>query len=112
MKRSLLFSLILFITIVSGFAQKQTIRGQVKDSFIGETIVGANVLIKGTQVGAVTDIDGKFSMQLEKGKYTLEVSYVGYEPSSQEIEAFSNIASQVSSSVMPSYSLMSMGSGS
>ncbi|MBU2553026.1 MAG: TonB-dependent receptor [Bacteroidetes bacterium] len=86
MKRSLLFSLILFITIVSGFAQKQTIRGQVKDSFIGETIVGANVLIKGTQVGAVTDIDGKFSMQLEKGKYTLEVSYVGYEPSSQEIE--------------------------
>jgi len=85
MKPKILFFFFLLVGSLSVFAQKQTVRGEVKDSFMGETIIGANVLIKGTLEGAVTDIDGKFSMQLEKGKYTLEVSYVGYYPSSQEI---------------------------
>ncbi len=85
MKPKILIFCLLLVGSLSVFAQKQTVRGEVKDSFMGETIIGANVLIKGTLEGAVTDIDGKFSMQLEKGKYTLEVSYVGYYPSSQEI---------------------------
>ena len=68
------------------FAQKQKVSGVVKDSFLGETVVGANVIIKGTFTGTVTDINGEFVMQLEKGKYTLEVSYVGYNTTSQDIE--------------------------
>jgi len=85
MKPKILFFLFLLAGSLSVFAQKQTVSGLVKDSFLGETIVGANVVIKGTQIGVVTDIDGKFSIQLDKGKYTLEVTYVGYEPSSQDI---------------------------
>lgn len=76
----------LLIWSVSVVGQKQTVSGVVKDSFLGETVVGANVLIKGTLTGAVTDIDGKFSIKLEKGKYTLEVTYVGYSPTSRDIE--------------------------
>ncbi len=79
--------IIIFIVFSSTLAigQKQTVSGVIKDSFLGETVVGANVLIKGTLVGTVSDIDGKFSLQLEKGKYTLEVTYVGYIPNSKDI---------------------------
>ena len=83
-QRILIFFFVLAFT-VSAIGQKQTVSGVVKDSFLGETVIGANVLIKGTLVGAVTDLDGKFSMELEKGNYTLEVSYVGYEIGTKEI---------------------------
>ena len=85
MKHAILFLSIFSIFTFSTYGQKQTVRGVVKDSFLGETVVGANVVIKGTFTGAVTDIDGKFSLELEKGNYTLEVSYVGYVTSSQDI---------------------------
>jgi len=67
------------------FAQQQTVSGVVKDSFLGETVVGANVLIQGTLTGAVTDIDGRFSLLLDRGEHTLEVSYVGYNTVSQVV---------------------------
>jgi len=85
MKQRFFIFLIAITCSLASFGQKQRVSGVVKDSFLGETIVGANVLIKGTLVGAVTDLDGKFSMELEKGTYTLEVSYVGYNIASEEI---------------------------
>ncbi|MBC8321063.1 MAG: carboxypeptidase-like regulatory domain-containing protein [Bacteroidetes bacterium] len=85
MKPRILIFLFLLACAVSVVAQKQTVSGVVKDSFLGETVVGANVLVKGTLVGAVTDIEGKFSLQLENGNYTLEVTYVGNIPISRDI---------------------------
>ncbi len=85
MKQRVLIFFFLLACSVSVIGQKQTVRGVVKDSFLGETVVGANVLIKGTLEGAVTDIEGKFSLQMEKGEYILEVTYVGYSPTSQDI---------------------------
>lgn len=81
----LLFSFLAALAF-SAFGQKQTVSGVVKDSFLGETVVGANVVIKGTLTGVATDIEGKFTMLLDPGKYTLQVSYVGYSPVSQDIE--------------------------
>ena len=46
---------------VSVFAQQMTVTGVVKDP-TGEPVIGANVIIKGTTNGTVTDIDGKFSV--------------------------------------------------
>ncbi len=85
MKHIIIFLILLLSCAGSVFAQKQKVSGVVNDSFLGETVVGANVIIKGTYTGAVTDIDGKFTLLLEKGNYTLEVSYVGYVTASQEI---------------------------
>ena len=85
MKQKILTFLFLLACVFPSLAQKQTVSGVVKDSYLGETLVGANVIIKGTQVGVVTDIDGKFSLDLEPGKYTLEVTFVGYNPSAKEI---------------------------
>jgi len=83
-QRILLFIFIIVPTL-SVFSQKQIVRGVVKDSFLGETVVGANVLIKGTLTGAVTDVDGNFKLLLDRGEYTLEVSYVGYNTISKDI---------------------------
>jgi len=76
-RKFLLFSL-LFISAMAAFAQKQTISGVVKDSISGETIIGANVVIQGTTTGVSTDVNGLFSLQLNKGNYTLQVSFIGY----------------------------------
>lgn len=61
--------------------QAKTITGQIVDA-AGEPVIGANVLVKGTTNGTVTDIDGKFSLNVEAGA-VLEISYIGY--LSQEI---------------------------
>ena len=57
-------------------AQTQHITGTVVDEF-GDPIIGANIRVKGTTKGAVTDLDGKFSLDANSGE-TLEVSFVGY----------------------------------
>ena len=61
MKQNILLFILFLACALSVFAQKQTVSGVVKDSFLGETVVGANVVIKGTLTGTVTDINGKFT---------------------------------------------------
>lgn len=75
---------VLFLTFgLSAFAQQITVSGTVKDRS-GDEIMGANILEKGTQNGATTDINGRFTFRVERGK-TLVVSYIGYV--SQELPA-------------------------
>lgn len=65
----------------SALSQERTITGTVK-SVDGEVLPGANVLVKGTTVGTVTDTDGKYALQASDGA-TIVFSYIGY--SSQEV---------------------------
>ncbi|MFN4147768.1 MAG: carboxypeptidase-like regulatory domain-containing protein, partial [Runella sp.] len=61
------------------YAQTGTIRGTISDVKNKETLIGATVRIAGTQTGAVTDIEGFYSItKLAPGKYDLEISYVSY----------------------------------
>ncbi len=76
-RRFLLFSLLSILSMVA-FAQKQPVSGVIKDSLSGETIIGANIVILGTTTGTTTDINGHFTLMLNKGKYGLQVSYIGY----------------------------------
>lgn len=50
--------------------------GTVKD-MMGEPLIGVSILVKGTTNGTVTDLDGKFSLQVAKGA-VIEISYIGY----------------------------------
>jgi TonB-linked SusC/RagA family outer membrane protein len=56
--------------------QKKTIKGRVTDIH-GESIIGANIIEKGTTNGTVTDVDGNFTLQVEENSALL-VSYIGY----------------------------------
>ena len=68
-------ALLLFIS-VNAFAQQQvTVTGNVKDEK-GEPIIGANVIVKGTGTGSVTNVEGDFSLANVQNGSTLEtVSY-------------------------------------
>ena len=53
-----------------------TVNGTVRDA--GEPIIGATLVVEGTEVATVTDPDGGYSFRVPPGTYTLTVSYVGY----------------------------------
>ncbi len=57
-------------------AQNQKITGTVVDD-LGEPVTGANIRVKGTTRGTITDLDGKFSLDAAAGE-TLEISFIGY----------------------------------
>ena len=56
------------------------VNGTVTSQEDGQPVVGASVLVVGTQVGTVTNADGKFSLTLPAGKNTLRITYIGMEP--------------------------------
>ena len=58
------------------FAQKITVKGVVNDA-TGEPVIGANIIIKGTSVGTITDFDGNFTLNAN-AKDVLVVSFIGY----------------------------------
>ena len=58
------------------------IKGTILDA-TGMPVIGANVMVKGTTNGTITDMDGKFSLEVEEGA-TLQISYIGY--ANQEIK--------------------------
>lgn len=64
---------------VHSVQQKESISGVITDAATGEAIIGASILVKGTNTGAVTDIDGKFFIPADKLPVTLVVSYVGFQ---------------------------------
>jgi iron complex outermembrane receptor protein len=86
MVKHLLTKLFLFLAIsfisIAGIAQTGAVSGIVTDAGDGQTLPGVTVLIKGTTSGAATDINGKYSLEVEPNAI-LVFSYVGYE--SQEI---------------------------
>lgn len=68
---------LMFLCTLNAVAQQLNVTGNVKDA-LGEYIIGASVLVKGTTNGTITDIDGNFSVSsVEKGS-VLEISYIGY----------------------------------
>jgi len=85
-KSTKILSLLLFLLtqLSVSYAQVRTITGTVSASDTKETLPGATVVIKGTTTGAVTDINGKYTLNVPEGKVVLVYSFVGY--TSKEIE--------------------------
>ncbi len=74
-----LLALILALSSFSIYAQQGTIRGSVISKSNGETLIGVNILVVGTDNGTITDLDGQFTIKLNPGSYDLQVSYITYE---------------------------------
>ncbi len=72
-------SALLLLSQVPASALAQQLKGVVVDKNSKETLIGAVVSVEGSDVRAVTDIDGNFTLDgLKNGKYTLYIKYVGY----------------------------------
>ncbi|MEO8232888.1 MAG: carboxypeptidase-like regulatory domain-containing protein, partial [Ignavibacteriota bacterium] len=80
-KLLLLGILALNIFSIQTFAQVGKISGIIKDASTNEALIGANVLIQGTTIGAATNVDGYYViLNLSPGTYNLRASMVGYTP--------------------------------
>ncbi|HOO85798.1 MAG TPA: carboxypeptidase-like regulatory domain-containing protein, partial [Prolixibacteraceae bacterium] len=77
---------VLVILLPQLVLSQSLITGKISDSNSGETLIGANVVVKGTTLGTVSDVEGNYAFRLENGSYELQVSYVGYEPQSASIK--------------------------
>ena len=87
LSKAFLLGVFMCFTLLS-FSQSKVISGTITDEE-GETLIGANILIKGTTSGTVTDFDGKYELTVPGDETILVVSYTGF--SSQEVSVGSNI---------------------
>jgi len=63
--------------------------GQAVTGFVGngeEPLVGANIVVEGTELGGVTDAEGKFVIETGVGTFDITASYIGYVPQTKSIE--------------------------
>lgn len=77
-------------TVVRFDAQSVKIEGSVRDSQTDELLPGVNVMVKGSSVGAMTNIDGAFSITVQKSS-VLEFSFIGYEKQEYEVKGNAKI---------------------
>lgn len=80
-----------FIFSISFSQEKFTISGTVADSISGERLIGVNIIIPELKTGAITNEYGFYSLTLPQGKYTINVSYLGFNDVTRELNLFENI---------------------
>jgi len=68
-----------------GTFQQNTVKGTVKDAATGEALMGVSIVVKGTTIGQLTDINGKFTISPPTAQATLLFSFIGY--TTQEVSA-------------------------
>ncbi len=85
----LLFFMVFVMGISATYAQRM-VTGMVKDTKTGDPLIGANVLVKGTATGTITDVDGSYSLKAAEGS-TLVVSYTGYADMEQVVGGSGNM---------------------
>ncbi len=76
-KLALIMSLFLYVGLNAMFAQTTTISGTITDSESGDPIPGVSVVVRGTTIGTVTNVDGNYSLSVPDGATNLLFSFVG-----------------------------------
>ncbi len=88
MKKQLLF---LLFSIISVTLFGRTVTGTVTQKSDGEPVIGASVMVKGTSSGVMTDIDGKYSIEVSNNKAVLVFTYIGYNTETVKVDGRSVI---------------------
>ena len=83
-KRNLISLLGILLLPAAIFAQ--SISGKVTNTDTGEPLVGANVVVEGTDLGAAAQADGTYSIQVSDGSYTVTASVIGYASSTKSVD--------------------------
>lgn len=94
--------LIILPSFTSAQSESGKIQGFVTDSTSGESLFGANVYLKGTSLGAATDMQGKFVItNVDAGSYILTVRYIGYKTKETSIEIVGGRTLEINISISP-----------
>lgn len=83
-------TLLCVLPLFGSMAQSVKIEGSVRDSQTDELLPGVNVMVKGSSIGAMTNIDGAFSITVQKGS-VLEFSFIGYEKQEYRVKGNAKI---------------------
>ncbi|MEX1137504.1 MAG: TonB-dependent receptor [Balneolales bacterium] len=79
MKQKLLMTIcLIFGLFTAGLAQSRTVEGTITDAEVEDVLPGVNIQIEGTNVGTTTDLEGRYSIEVEGPESVLIFSYVGY----------------------------------
>ncbi len=108
---SLLITLGLLGHSFSGLAQTSSISGQVRDLVEGTELPGVNILVKGTSVGTITDVEGNFTLSAPADAETLVFSSVGYETLEVPIDNRSTIDVNLSPDIQSLSEIVVVGYG-
>ena len=90
-KKGCVISLFMFVPLMI-LGQQYNVKGRVVEAANSQPLVGANVYIKGTSKGAISDQNGDFELKgVKRGSYLLVTSYVGFYPRQIEVDVIRNI---------------------
>lgn len=106
--RFLLLWVVGMLLSVQVFAQGLTVKGVVKDN-TGMGVIGANILVKGTTNGTITDFDGNFTLEAKKGD-VIVISFIGYKTQELPAAATMNVTLQDDTEVLDDVVVIGYGS--
>lgn len=106
--RFLLLWVVGMLLSVQVFAQGLTVKGVVKDN-TGMGVIGANILVKGTTNGTITDFDGNFTLEAKKGD-VIVISFIGYKTQEVPAAATMNVTLQDDAEVLDDVVVIGYGS--
>lgn len=76
----------LLFLLIAAFSSAQTLTGTIRDAANNEALIGASIVLKGTTIGTTTDLNGRFTLNVNrKPPFTVVISYIGYRSSEQNI---------------------------
>ncbi|MEM0994332.1 MAG: TonB-dependent receptor [Bacteroidota bacterium] len=84
MKRLQIFTLAMLMSILAVGQTTVNIYGKIVDANTKEPLIGVNIIVEGTEIGATTDLDGKYELQnIAPESYNITASYIGYQNSTR-----------------------------
>lgn len=114
--RQIVTALVLLVFAISfssqAYAQSQTVTGTVVSAEDGQSLPGVTVLVKGTNRGTSTNIDGEYSLQVPSGNNILVFSFVGYLTQEVEIDGRSTIDVMLQTDIQQLSDVVVVGYGS
>jgi len=86
--RTILLSFLAMVTLAPFVRAQETgeVKGTVKEASSGEPLAGAIIVVAGTHIGTVADINGGFKLKLQSGRYSIKASEVGYNPDQKTVD--------------------------
>ncbi len=77
--------LLLISSLVNVYSQERVISGNVVSKNDGTLVIGVNVIVKGTTIGTITDIEGTYNITVPDSRDTLQFSFIGYKIQEEKI---------------------------
>ena len=92
--QSILVLIGLFVSTIA-FSQKTRITGVITDDRTNETLIGVSVSVDSLKIGVVTNLNGKYTIDVPPGKHTIKYSYLGYSIENKQINAVDGTTQEI-----------------